>query len=203
MKVLFLGCHCDDIELGCGATIYKHRSDWDVYTHTFCSQGYTPSQELVVIEDVSRQSQTNLGVENVSFGKVPPDHFHLHRQQIWECLTDLRRSIQPDVVVTQLADDHQDHVVLYNESVRVFREKTLLSYPCTMRSTRSFDPDTFEVVGGEDVAAKLRSMHIYQQFYTNKHYFQDSNVIAMLRANGLYTQNEFAEVYNTITRINI
>lgn len=202
MKVLFLGCHCDDIELGCGATIHK-RSDWDVHCCVFCSEGRNSEGELVSIEEISRHSLRNLGAEQVYFHRSTPDRFRDVRQDIWEVLRHLRRTIAPDVVVTQAADEHQDHVVLNEESIRVFRDINLLTYLSSYRSQRYFDPDTYEVVDVPDVEAKARSIAMYRQFYTNKNYLEDVSLMSIMRSNGIYIGAQFAEAYRAITRIGI
>ena len=202
MKVLFLGCHSDDIELGCAATINKHKEDWDIACCVFCTQGYK-NEKLEDIEHIARNSLKSIGVEHLKFYKFSPDNFYKNRQEIWIKLKEFKKEFNPDVIFTQIADEHQDHVTLNQESIRVFREKTLISYMPIILSQRSLSPDTYEIVSNEDVVAKLKCISYYREFYKNKNYLSENNVVALLRANGIYVQSEFAESYKTITRIGV
>jgi len=201
MKVLFLGCHCDDIELGCGATIHKHKNDWDIYCSVFCSQGYKDGS-LHFISDISAKALKHLGAKHLEFSTFAPDCFHTQRQQILELLMNLKKTIEPKIIFVNNSDEHQDHETLYKESIRVFRQDTLLTYP-VCRSQRSFCPNTFEQVSIEDVNIKLESARMYKGFYGAKNYFNEDNLLASLRSNGIYFNAEFAEVYKTITRVGV
>ncbi len=201
MRLLLLGCHCDDIELGCGSTIHKYKDDFEIYCSVFCSQGYQEGK-LVPIDHIARESLHSLGAKQIDLNLFTPDEFYNHRQEIWRHLNYLREQIKPNIIITQSNDEHQDHETLYKESVRVFRQDTLLTYPVS-RSQRSFCPDTYECVNYSDVASKLSSVNLYREFYTSKNYLAEDNVLAQMRANGVYVNTPFAEVYQTVTRRNL
>tara|TARA_Y100000034_G_scaffold21066_1_gene24234 strand:+ start:548 stop:1159 length:612 start_codon:yes stop_codon:yes gene_type:complete len=202
MKVLFIGSHCDDLELGCGATIHKHRNDWDIHCSVICTEGRNSDGILVSIQHLAEKALSSLGVKNFYFDRFPPDHFAESRQLLWERLQFLKEKVKPDVVITQASDEHQDHETLHKESVRVFRQNTLLAYH-VYPSQRCFNHDTFEIVEEENVKAKLRCAEVYGSFYASKHYFKEENIVAKLRTNGIYPNCEFAEIYQTITRIGV
>jgi LmbE family N-acetylglucosaminyl deacetylase len=202
LKALFLGCHCDDIELGCGATINKHKKDWSIHCSTLCSEGYK-DDNLVNINGISKQSLGSLGVKNMDFQNFPPDNVSEFRQQVWEHLSKLKHCFKPDIVITQAADDHPDHVILNNESIRVFRDVTLMTYLSNPRSLRYFNADTFEVVDRKDVDAKLNCIKMYRNFYFDKFYLKDENIISSFRCNGYFVNEEFVEPYQTIIRIGL
>lgn len=199
MKALFLGCHCDDIELGCGGTIHKHK-DWEVHCAVLCNHGYFDG-ELKNIKSYAQESLSNLGVTHQYFGGFIPDEFSQQRQKIWEYLSNLKK-IQPQIVFVQSNDEHPDHKLLNQESIRIFRNTTVLSYHVT-RSQQCFPADTFEELSAENVETKLRSVKIYHSLYKTKNYLTPENAISQLRFNGIYPGFEFAECYKTIIRIGI
>ena len=100
MQVLFLGCHCDDIELGCGATIHKHRNDWEMHASVLCSHGRR-DDALEVIKHIAEKSLNSLGIQNLHFNHFHPDSFHQERQDIWRHLQYLKKHINPHIGITQ------------------------------------------------------------------------------------------------------
>ena len=82
MKVLFLGSHCDDIELGCGGTIFKHRNDWQITCAVFMTEG-----SHINYPNLSRHSKDALNileVKDVRHFNFPVNKHWNHRQKIWE-----------------------------------------------------------------------------------------------------------------------
>lgn len=201
MKALFLGSHCDDVDLGCGATIHKHRTDWDIQCAVLCNLGYFDGT-LKNIQSIATRSLNNLGVKNVLFGGFHPDEFIHQRQKIWVFLSEINKNFAPDIVVVQSPDEHPDHKILNQECIRIFRHRTILEYHVT-RSEKTHECDTFECVSRDNIDAKLRSAEIYGEIYKNKNYLEKDNVLAQLKFTGIYPGLDNAEGYKTITRIGI
>lgn len=191
MKVLILGSHCDDIELGCGGTLHKHHKDWCAHCAVLSSR---PG-----LEPVARATLRRLGATETHFRDFVYNDFPSQRQEIWEFLKNFQTAFAPDLVLTQEPDDHQDHETLYRETVRVFRQTTLATY-LVAPSLKNFAADTYEGLSGADVAAKKESLAAYRDFYPGKNYLEWANVEAQLRAVGVYPGLEFAESFRTVTR---
>ena len=164
MKVLFLGCHCDDIELGAGATIHKHREDWDIHCHVLCNKGFNRNA-IVCLKTTTRKSLHNLGVpdQNITLDNFDPNHYENQRNEIWKSLNEIKKSLNPDLVISQIEDEHQDHVTLYKETIRVFRESNLYLYLSSLRSLRYNTGDLFEIVSLDDVEKKIKSIKMYEK----------------------------------------
>ena len=190
MRVLFLGCHCDDIELGCGATIHKKKT-WNTTCVVLSSTGLKNSYP-----DLSthcRAAMLDIGVKDVRFFDFPPSFFPYHRQEIWETLNKINDEIKPDIVFTQEEDDHQDHTVLAQETRRNFRYSSVIRYT-VMRSCMGFMPNLFVTLSNADMEAKIKALGHYSM-YKNKNFFRPENVEAQLRASGVYLDEEFVEAF--------
>ena len=203
-KVLFIGSHPDDIEIGCGATINKHKRDWNIYCATFSSEGLNGVNKG--LKTVQKRSLGLLGVSesNCKWYKFRPSFFYKDRQEIWSKLSLLNSTINPDIIFTHSKDDHQDHNTLHEETVRNFYNSSIITYQIS-RSQRTFDPNYYEILGQEDVDAKMQAMKEYSMYQYEgkeepsvKFCFYEKTIEAQLRANGAYLGKEYVEAYRSI-----
>jgi LmbE family N-acetylglucosaminyl deacetylase len=201
MKVLVLGSHCDDIELGCGGTLHNHRNDWDVTCVTFMKHA-----DHIPYADIWKHSERAMDVLGVSrhyYLDFPVNNHSEHRQKMWEALHELDIDIQPDVVITQYSDEQQDHAALYLETLRNFRKASVYAYRSSIRNCMNFNASAFEVITRKDVDAKLEALSFYPDWYQGKVYFNSENVVAMLRTQGVYVEAEFAECFVVVKKVGI
>lgn len=185
MRVLLLGCHCDDIELGCGATLFKHRTDWQTTCVTLS----------VNAEKESREALELLGCQDVRYYNFIDTRFAKERQRLWEVLHDLELEIKPSLVITQVSDEHQDHTVLAAETIRNFRRSSVIAYRSSIRNCSQFKSLWFEEVTNDEAMAKVNAIQCY---HSDKIYMRSENLIAMLRVQGIYIEAEFAEAFDII-----
>lgn len=201
MRVLVLGSHCDDIELGCGGTLYKHRNDWDITCVTFMRHA-----DHIPYADIWKHSERAMDVLGVSrryYLDFPVNGHSQHRQKMWETLHKLDVKLQPEVVITQYSDENQDHATLYLETVRNFRKASVLAYRSSIRNCMNFNASAFEAIAKEDVDAKLEALSCYPEMYQGKIYFNSENVVAMLRTQAIYIEEEFAECFAVVKKVGI
>ena len=132
-RVLALGAHTDDIELGCGGYMSRlEREGAEICAVAFsrAEESLPPDLPVNTLEIEFRRSMRLLGLnENVIVGNIPVRHFPEHRQDILEELVRINREFNPDLILTMNSSDtHQDHEVIHKESVRAFRGKSILGY---------------------------------------------------------------------------
>ena len=190
-----LGSHCDDIELGCGGTLHKHKNDWDVTCVVFMKNA--DHIEYPNIDLHCEKALEILGIKKVHFFDLPVNNHYSQRQTIWEIMHNFDESINPDLVISQHCDQNQDHRTLCEESMRNFRKSSLVTYCSTVRNCISFDYTNFEILSQSDVDAKLMALNEYYM-YKDKPYFKPENVVAFLRSQAVYVEAEFAETFRTV-----
>jgi len=157
-KLLFLGAHPDDIELGCGALIAHVGKICHVMCVTLSDNQENP--ELKGLVEQHRRSMAVLGVpaEHVVVRDFPTRHFPRDRQKILEVLYELNRQERPDLVFAHSrADMHQDHNVVTEEALRAFRGTTVLGFD-VIRSSHGFFPHFLVEVSEADVARKIEAL---------------------------------------------
>lgn len=196
-RVLFLGAHPDDIELGCGALIHHIASATDVMCVTLSDNQKNPSLKNVV--DECYRSMAMLGVprECVQFGPFTTRVFPQARQEILEFLLKLRSDFEPDIIfVHSNKDVHQDHLVLAEESLRAFRGITVLGFD-VVRSSYGFFPHFLVEVDEADVEAKVEALAQYDT-YRDKYYFNRELTRSILVRHGAVAERPYAEGFDIL-----
>ena len=196
-RVLFLGAHPDDIELGCGAFIHHIKSISDVLSVTLSDNQKNPLLKNVL--DEHYQSMKLLGVpkEKIILGQFTTRIFHDSRQEILEYFLKLRRDFNPDIIFVHSKQDiHQDHNTMTEEALRAFRGITVLGFD-VVRSSYGFFPHFLVEVTEEDVNAKLDALSQYET-YQDKYYFNRDVLRATMIRHGTLAECSFAEGFDIL-----
>ena len=196
-KVLFIGAHPDDIELGCGAFIANIAGKADLLCVTLSDNQQNPALSRVVEEH--RRSMAILGIppEKDLLETFVTRKFPEMRQEILEYLFRLNRSYQPDIVITHTRQDiHQDHNQTTEEVLRAFRGKTVLGFDA-LRSSYGFFPHFLVEVSEQDVQRKVEALSQYTT-YNDKYYFDAQVLRATLIRHGALAERTFAEGFDIL-----
>ncbi|MBT3189535.1 MAG: hypothetical protein HN736_00720 [Anaerolineae bacterium] len=196
-RVLFIGAHPDDIELGAGALIHNILPHCDVTCVTLSDNQKNPKLQNVLSEHY--QSMKVLGVprENVIVEEFETRYLPAHRQEVLEYLLKLRREIKPDIIFTHSEEDiHQDHNAVTQEALRAYRGITVLGFD-VMRSSHGFFPNFFVEVSEEDVNKKIEALSQYKT-YQDKYYFGAELLRATMVRHGALAEKSFAEGFDIL-----
>ncbi len=196
-RVLFLGAHPDDIELGCGALIHHISPISQVHCVTFSDNQRNPSLKNVVDEQYRSMAILGVPKERAVFGPFTTRVFPQARQEILEYLLKLREEIQPEIIFVHSKQDvHQDHLTMTEEALRAFRGITLLGYD-VVRSSYGFFPHFLIEVKEEDVKAKINALSQYAT-YRDKYYFDPELTRAIMVRHGALAERPFAEGFDIL-----
>ncbi|MBM3181719.1 MAG: hypothetical protein FJZ86_15425 [Chloroflexi bacterium] len=197
-KVLFLGAHPDDIEIGCGALIHhivKQRTDF--LCVTLSENRKIP--DLINVKDEHFRSMKVLGVpeDKIAFGPFITRVFPDARQEILEYFLKLRKDFKPDLIFTHSKQDvHQDHNTMTDESLRAFRGITVLGYD-VVRSSYGFFPHFLVEVTEEDVNKKIEALAEYET-YRDRYYFNAELTRSIMMRHGALAECPFAEGFDIL-----
>jgi LmbE family N-acetylglucosaminyl deacetylase len=196
-KVLFLGAHPDDIELGCGALLAHIASQAEVLCVTLSDNQKNPSLKDLVAEHRRSMAELGVGPERIVLGEFETRYFPRDRQQILEYLYDLNRQHRPEIVFVHTQSDiHQDHGVTTVEAMRAFRGTTVLGFD-VLRSSYGFFPQFLVEVTAADAEKKVRALRQYST-YCDKYYFDPDVIRATLIRQGALAEVPFAEGFDAI-----
>jgi LmbE family N-acetylglucosaminyl deacetylase len=196
-RVLFLGAHPDDIELGCGALLHHIVKRTEVLCVTLSDNQKNPDLQNVRNEHL--ESMTVLGVpkENITLGPFTTRVFPDARQEILEYFLSLRRDFKPDLIFVHSKQDvHQDHLTMTDEALRAFRGITVLGFD-VVRSSYGFFPHFLVEVNEEDVNKKIEALSCYET-YRDRYYFNRELTRSIVVRHGALAECQFAEGFDIL-----
>lgn len=196
-KVLFIGAHPDDIELGCGALIANLSAFAEIICVTLSDNQKNPLLSNLVAEHYASMALLGVKKDDVIFGSFETRRFMHQRQEILEFLITMRKEHLPNVVfVHSQADLHQDHNVVTQEAMRAFRGISVFGYD-VIRSSQGFFPTFLVEVTESDVNQKIDSLAAYKT-YADKYYFSPELTKAILIRNGALCERNYAEGFDIL-----
>jgi len=196
-KVLFVGAHPDDIELGCGALLSQISSDSNILCVTLSDNQKNPKLKNLVQEHYDSMSILGIERESIVLRSFETRNFPRDRQQILEYLYELNRDYDPDIVfVHSRSDIHQDHTVVTEEALRAFRGKTVLGFN-VLRSSYNFFPHFLVEVSKENVEKKISALQAYKT-YRDKYYFDAEIIRSLMVQYGMMAERSYAEGFDIL-----
>jgi LmbE family N-acetylglucosaminyl deacetylase len=195
-RILCVGAHSDDIEIGCGGTLrtlLRNYPDLQVQWVVFSAIGARSGE-------ARRSAQAWLGpaakrqilVKSFKTSFFPYDGARIKAG--FEAL----KPFKPDLVLTHYRDDrHQDHRVLSDLAWNTFRDHLILEYEIPKYDGDLGVPNVFVPI--DDQTARDKAAHICKHFRTqgNKHWFSEDTFLALMRLRGMEcaTGTKYAEAF--------
>ena len=190
-KIICLGAHTDDNELGCGGTIAKLSKDHDIYYVAF-STCNNPKLEAEVKEAVKI-----LGVKELILYDYPVRMLNFRRQEILDNMILLRDKIKPDIIFIPSKEDvHQDHTVVTREAMRAFKYSSIIGYEMPWNNY-SFETNYFVKLEERHIEDKIAALSCYKS-QAERNYCNAEFIKSLARIRGVQINTRFAEAYNVI-----
>lgn len=201
-RALVLAPHTDDGEIGCGGTVAKLLDQGcEVHYAAFssCDESLPPQFHPGTLREEVMEATKRLGIEpgHVHLYDYPVRRFDAHRQDILEDMVKLSRELQPEAVFTTSRNDiHQDHVVVACESLRAFKEKTILAYELPWNNL-VFETRGFSLLSTGHLERKLHALDAYESQKTRK-YFRAEFIEHLAAVRGSQVKAPLAEVFDVV-----
>ncbi|WP_246944206.1 PIG-L deacetylase family protein [Bacillus pinisoli] len=203
-RLLVLAPHTDDAELGAGGLIAKMMEEGvEVYVIAFSSAEESLPENLPsdTLYKEFNNAMSILGVKEEHTRVLPYKvrKFSEKRQDILEEIVSLRSEINPDLVCLPCSQDvHQDHKVIHNEGVRVFKHIPVLGYELPWNQT-SFSSQAFVQLEERHIDLKWKALQSYQsQIQLNRPYFYKEFIYGLARLRGVQIKKTWAESYEVL-----
>jgi LmbE family N-acetylglucosaminyl deacetylase len=185
LKVLCLGAHCDDIEIGCAGTLVtlqeRHPGstfEWVVFTRE-PGRDEESRRAAHVIHDGRATSKVEVLDFRMSYlpwqGAEIKDHFEHIKQRF-----------EPSIIFTHRLDDrHQDHRLVAELTWNTFRNHLVLEYEIPKYEGDLGQPNLYVPLGEEVVASKLDMLMSCFPSQRSRSWFSRDLFQAQLRLRGI------------------
>jgi LmbE family N-acetylglucosaminyl deacetylase len=196
-KVLCLGAHCDDIEIGCGGTILKlieRQADleflWVVFSGT--------AQRAAEAKRAAQLFLKGAGKKKIVVKKFRDSFFPYQGATIKEFFVGLQKQFSPDLIFTHYRHDlHQDHRLICELTWNAFRNHLILEYEIPKFDGDLGAPNCFVELDGAICRRKIG--HLQQAFASQKakQWFTEETFRALLRLRGIEcnSSGKYAEAF--------
>jgi len=196
-RVLFLGAHPDDIELGSGALLHNIINKTEVLCVTLSDNQKNPDLQKVKNEHFESMAVLGVPKEKIVLGQFTTRVFPDSRQEILEYFLQLRRDFKPDLIFVHSKQDvHQDHNTMTDEALRAFRGITVLGFD-VVRSSYGFFPHFLVEVTEQDVNKKIEALSCYET-YRDRYYFNTELTRSIMVRHGALAERPFAEGFDIL-----
>lgn len=199
-KILVLAPHTDDGEIGCGGTIARFVEEGaEVFYVAFSSARKSLKErgldENTLIAEV-KEATSVLGIkpDNLIIFDYNVREFPSKRQEILDDIIKLRNRIKPDLVFTpSLNDIHQDHSTIAHESLRVFKNITILGYEEPWNNIE-FQTRTFVLLNRKHIEKKVEALYCYKS-QRHRKYLDKDFLFSLAKTRGVQIESEYAEAF--------
>jgi len=185
-KVLCLGCHSDDIEIGCGGTILQWLSshkNLEIVWVIFSSGGSEREKEARASAELflGQAKQKEVMIKDFRDGFFPFDGTNI--KTVFE---DELKKTSPDVILTHNRQDaHQDHRQIGELTWNTFRDHLILEYEIPKYDGDMGQPNVFVHLNAEASKKKVSYLMDAFQSQRGKRWFQEDTFFSLMRLRGM------------------
>jgi LmbE family N-acetylglucosaminyl deacetylase len=194
--ILAVGAHPDDIELGCGGTLYKSVNLGSRVIALYMSKGGKTSDTNVRMKE-STEALKILGVKEVYFENFPDTEIP-HSFEAINCLEQYASKFKPDMVLTHSVNDmHQDHRTVGWLAMAAFRNvPKILAFEAPRVRPAAFLPTYFvNITGCVNKKAQALHCHVSQK---GKRYLAYDSTVNLASFRGSQVGVEVAEAFEIV-----
>lgn len=184
-KILCLGAHGDDLEIGCGGTILRFIQEYQDLNIFW----------VVFSADENRGAEINrsasLFMEGVSSKKIiiknfKDGFFPYIGSEIKEFFEELKKKISPDLIFTHYKNDaHQDHRLIAELTWNTWRDHFILEYEVPKYDGDFGRPNFFVNLDEKTANQKIEFLMKCYKSQATKHWFDKDLFRGIMRLRGM------------------
>lgn len=201
-KVLFIGAHPDDIELGCSGALLNHLNKKDdIYIIVFSQGEKGLNEKSENRSSISKKIYIKCGVleENIFMLNLPDTKFLENRESIFKFIEKTCIDFDINKVFTHTNKEyHQDHIVIHEETLRAARNvQNILTYESNAHTYPTFSPTYFiDITDYIDKKISIINKHLSQK---DKKYCEEENIRSLAKLRGYQSRTfKFSEAFEII-----
>jgi LmbE family N-acetylglucosaminyl deacetylase len=185
IKILCLGAHSDDIEIGCGGTILRWLDEYpsaEVYWIVMAASGERRTEAV----QSANLFLANARKKEIVVKEFRDGYFPYMGTEIKDFFEELKRKYSPDIVLTHYREDlHQDHRLISELTWNTFRSHLILEYEIVKYDGDLATPNLFIHLTESIVQRKIRAILECFHSQKDKRWFTEDAFSSILRLRGI------------------
>lgn len=185
LKVLCLGAHSDDIEIGCGGSVLRLIDEYPSLEVTWIVFSSTMDREKEAVLSAESLLQ-NVKYKDVIIKSFRDSFFPFIGGTVKEYFEEIKKQISPDVIFTHCRQDlHQDHKLISELTWNTFRDHFILEYEIIKYDGDLGNPNVFITLDRATCRRKVDT--IFKCFKTqgSRSWFSEDVFYSLLRIRGI------------------
>ncbi len=182
---MFIGAHCDDIEIGCGGTVIellRRYPDASVQWVVLSSEGERKQEAQRAAHSLLR----NVRDRTITIKEFRGSYFPSDAPAIKDCFEQLKSASKPDVIFTHFRDDlHQDHRIVGELAWNTFRDHLILEYEIPKYDGGLGSPSVFVPVSSAAMKRKVSLLMRVFKTQISKRWFTPETFQGLMRLRGI------------------
>lgn len=185
LKILCLGSHSDDIEIGCGGTIIRLAEQYPDSTFSwvvFSATGVRATEA----QCAAARFTSSARLAGPVLKSFPDGFLPFVGAEVKAVFEELKRETSPDVIFTHNRKDaHQDHRLIGELTWNTFRDHFILEYEIPKYDGDLGQPGFFVPLQQEAYQNKVRFIMDTFRSQHSKHWFQPETFLSLMRLRGM------------------
>lgn len=185
LRILGIGAHCDDIEIGAGGTILRLLAEhpgaevrWAIAT-----SGQERAAEARAAAEAFLEGA---GSTELVVADFPESFLPAHWEAVKAWCFELRQGFEPDLVLGhRRGDRHQDHGILADLAWNTFRDHAILEYEIPKYEGDLTTPNLYVPLDVEHVDRKVAALLEHYGSQRNKGWFDAETFRGLMRLRGV------------------
>lgn len=192
-RVLAIGSHADDIEIGCGGMLLALTRSRPLHvTWVVIAASGSRADEARRSASAFLVDATQADVRVLEFRESFLPYVGGDVKEAFETLKD----VEPDLILTHTRHDlHQDHRLACELTWNTFRNHLILEYEIPKFDGDVGVPNVFVPLEGELAEAKVQLISKHFQSQAAKHWFDEELLRALMRLRGMECATRYAEAF--------
>jgi LmbE family N-acetylglucosaminyl deacetylase len=198
LRILCLGAHCDDIEIGCGGTILRlldEHPSAEVHWVVLAATGPRKTEALKSANIFLCRAKAKTIVTR----KFRDGYFPHMWAEIKDVFEKLKKHCQPDLILTHYRKDlHQDHRLVSELTWNTFRNHLILEYEIVKYDGDFGVPNLFVCLNESIARKKIQTIVECFKSQKAKNWFTEDVFSSILRLRGVECRapSGFAEAFH-------
>jgi len=195
LRIVCLGAHCDDIEIGAGATLLRLLAEHPGSSVTSVIASASPRRRAEA--EAAAAAFAGGSAHTVRVGdfteNVLPTEFAAVKTFVIDAVDPATTDL---VFAPRFADRHQDHRVLAEIALQVFRDHPILRYEIAKYDGDLATPNVYVGLDDDHVERKIALLFAHFPSQAGRHWFDPDAFRGLMRVRGIECNLRWAEGFD-------